>query len=103
MIPPNISGSSDDDIRVENGYDAETPPSIAIVKAIAAIEDVDPVDSRTDLGIRLYDQIDPEALNRLVTDNGDVATVTVDLTIHDEQQYAVRIRDDGRLVVQKTH
>lgn len=98
---PNFSGDSSDSIRIEHHYDAETPPSIAIVQAIAALENVDPTAFSTDLGLRLYDHLDPEALNRLVTNDGGIAAVTVDLTLHDDQHYSVRIRDDGRLVVQK--
>lgn len=103
MAPPSISSSADDQLRIEHQYDADVPPSIAIVQAIAAIEDVDPTDFQTDPGIRLYDQIDPEALNRLVTNNSDVATVTVDLTLHNDHQYAVQIHDDGQLVVRKNN
>lgn len=98
----NADSNPDDQIRVEHQHDADTPPSIAIVEAIAAIENIDPTDFQANLGIRLYDQIDPEALNRLITGTSDGATVTVDLTLHDDQQYDVRIHDDGQLIVQKT-
>ncbi|MFC4437890.1 MULTISPECIES: HalOD1 output domain-containing protein [Natrialbaceae] len=101
MTSPNIFSDSNDQRRIEHQYDTDTPPSTAIVQAIAAIEDVDPTDFQTDLGIRLYDHIDPEALNRLITNNGDIATVTVDLTLHNDHRYAVQIHDDWQLVVQK--
>lgn len=98
---PNFSDDSNDQPRVEHRYDAETPPSIAIVQAIAVLENIDPMASSTHIGIRLYDHVDPEALNRLVTTNGGVAAITVDLTLQEDHQYSVRIQDDGQLIVQK--
>lgn len=90
-----------DPLRVESDYDEETPPSIAIVRAIAVIEDVDPVDSPTELGITLYDHIDPTALDQFLTDRSDGTTVTIDLTIHNHHRYTVRVQNTGHLVVEK--
>ncbi|USZ73565.1 HalOD1 output domain-containing protein [Natronosalvus halobius] len=59
-------------MRVEHQYDGDTPASIAILEAIATIEDVDPTDSPTDLGTTLYDQIDPQHL----TNSSPGTTVT---------------------------
>lgn len=98
---PNASDSPTEPIQVEHRYDATIPPSIAIVRSIAAIEDVDPVDSPRDLGITLFEQIDPEALDRLLTDDGGGGAVTVDLTLQNGHRYTVHVEDTGRLVVRK--
>lgn len=90
-----------DPVRVERVYDNETPPSIAIVRAIAVIEDTDPIDSQTDLGITLFDHFDPTALDQLVTRNDGTDTVSVDLTLHSDHRYAVHVRDTGRLTVER--
>ncbi|ELY66999.1 HalOD1 output domain-containing protein [Natrinema versiforme] len=46
---------------------SNTTPTVAIVNAIAGIEGVDPTDLSTVLGTTLYEQIDPEALDSLVS------------------------------------
>lgn len=97
----NVAGDSADPIHVECRYDDDTPPSLAIVRAIAVIEDVDPLDSPRALGITLFDHVDPEALDRLVAANGDAGGVTVELTVHNGHRYAVEVRHTGRLVVEK--
>ena len=98
---PNFSGDADDPVRVEHRYDSDTPASIAIVRAIAVLENVDPMDSPTDLGITLYDHVDPTALDRLVSEGDRTGAVTVDLTIHNDHRYAVRVRET-RLTVERT-
>lgn len=99
---PHAPDDPSDSIRVEHEFDAETPPSIAIVQAIAALEDVDPLEFSSDLGIRLYDHVDPGALDDIVAETRDGASVTVELTLHDGDRYAVRIRDTGHLVVRRS-
>ena len=74
---------------------------MALVRAISVIENVDPMDSPTALGLILYDHVDPEALDRLVSADGDSSGVTVDLTLENGHHYAVQARDDGHLVVEK--
>ena len=98
---PNFSDDSDAPLRVEHRFDGETPPSIAIVRAIAAIENVDPIASPSDLEITLYDHVDPTALDQIVTGRNGTTSVTIDLTIHNDHEYAVRVRDSGRLVVER--
>lgn len=64
-----------------------TAPSTAIVEAIATAEGVDPVALATDEDTPLYDHVDPDALDTLVTDkraNGVTLTVAID-------GYSVRI------------
>lgn len=60
-----------DPLRVRHDW-STTPPSVAVVTAIAAREDVDPLEVRTELGT-LYDHVDPEALDVLVTGGGPVS------------------------------
>ena len=103
-MPPGKSNSADDStnpVRVECRYDEDTPPSIGIVRVIAVIEDIDPMDSPTALGMTLYDHVDPVALDQLLSATSDVTGVIVNLTFHNGHQYAVQIRDDGHLVVEK--
>lgn len=96
----HFSGDSNSAVRVEHAFDGEMPPSIAIVQAIAAIENVDPMESPAALGVRLHDHVDPDALDRLVTADG-VAAVTVDLHLQNGHEYAVQVRETGQIVVQR--
>lgn len=95
----DCSSGSNATVRIEHRYDGETPPSIAIVRAIAVIENVDPTNAPTDLGLTLYDHVDPTALDRLVAEAPESSAVTVDLTIHADHYYCVRIRGT-RLIVE---
>lgn len=97
---PNFSGDSNTPRRVEQQYGENTPPSIAIVQAVAIIEDIDPMDFSPKLGLRLYDFIDPNALDELV-DTSEEETVTIMLTLRNNPQYDVTVRDTGKLVVTK--
>lgn len=98
---PNFSDDSNDAACVECQYDADTPPSIAIVRSIAVLEDADPMESGPALGIRLHDHVDSEALDRLVTRNRDDVTLTIDLLLRDDHRYEVEICDTGQLTVEK--
>lgn len=102
MTPPDpyFSDDSNSSRRVEHSYDAATPPSLAIVQAVAVMEDVDPMNSR-DIGLRLYDHVDPEALDRLLGDPTGSASVSIDLDVENSPRYAVHLHENGRLVVQK--
>ncbi|WP_254522539.1 HalOD1 output domain-containing protein [Natrinema caseinilyticum] len=98
---PDFAGGSEPPERAEYRYDCDTPPSIAIVRAIAVLENIDPIESASDLGITLCEHVDPSALDRLVTDADGASRVTVRLTIQNDRQYAVQIRDSGLVVVEK--
>lgn len=43
------------------------PPSTAVVEAIASVEDTDPAALSDEYGVTLYDHVDPDALDRLVS------------------------------------
>ncbi|OAQ52145.1 hypothetical protein HTG_14280 [Natrinema mahii] len=76
-----------DDVIVRREVDwSETPPSIAIVTAIADIENVDPIDLPTTAGTTLYSYVDPGALDALV--GGNQVCVSFSMT-------GYRVRIDG--------
>ncbi|WP_290810339.1 HalOD1 output domain-containing protein [Halovivax sp.] len=97
-----VSSGPNDESFGECRYDNDTPPSVAIVRAIAAIEDVDPRESPDTLGIALHDHLDSAALDRLVAGTDGDDAVDVDLTLNNGHRYDVQIRDAGRVVVEKT-
>lgn len=91
----DADGPSKDPIVVRTDYDwSATAPSTAIVEAIAAAEDVDPVALATDEGTPLYEHVDPDALDALVTDQR-ANRVAMSLTI---DGYTVRIADTELIV-----
>jgi hypothetical protein len=51
---------------LELEIDSETPPSTAVIEAIAEYQDVDP----TDLDHPLFEVIDPDGLDSLIGHNG---------------------------------
>lgn len=73
---------------------ATTPPSIAIVETIAAIEDTDPVAISTDGGLTLADHVDPDSLDALVTEE----RTTVDSVTVPIGDYSIRITDRELIV-----
>lgn len=64
---------------------SSTTPTVAVANAIAGIENVDATELSGALDTKLYDHVNPEALDTLVTDsNHPVVSFTVD-------DYRVRI------------
>ena len=97
-MPPQIGESGEDPPHTfDQLYDETTPASIAIIRAICAIENVDPVDAPADLGFTLHDHIDPEALDTIVADGTADGDVTVELLLED---HCVQISNSGRIRVQ---
>lgn len=67
QVPSTAEGS------VQEHHDwSETSPSTAVMEAIAALEHVHSTDLHMDPGITLYDYVDSEALDALVTNDNDV-------------------------------
>ncbi|PSP75107.1 hypothetical protein BRC81_16635 [Halobacteriales archaeon QS_1_68_20] len=62
--------------------------SDAVVRAVASVEDVDPLD----LDVRLFDVLDPDALDRLFRNDSAVGQAA--FTYHG---YEVTVHADGRL------
>ncbi|WP_247730257.1 HalOD1 output domain-containing protein [Halovivax limisalsi] len=57
-----------------NRYDwSVTPPSFAIIEAISAVENTEPVRLARALDTTLFDHVDPEALDTLVSGTERVA------------------------------
>jgi len=78
---------------IEAQYDwSETTPSFAVINAVAVLENVEPVALSTTLEATLFESVDPEALDALVTDGGPLA---VSFSFED---YHVRI-DGNTLIV----
>lgn len=98
---PGFHDDSVGPIRVQWRFDSDTPPSLAIIRTIAAIENVDPVTSLTALGIRLHKHLNPEALDHLLSDRNGNTTVTIEFTLHNDQRYTIHLDDTGQLVVVK--
>lgn len=72
------------------------PPSIAIVEAIAAIEEVSP----NDVGFTLYDSVDPEALDTLFDERADTTRRETDVIAEFHvSDYTVKVASDGALTV----
>lgn len=70
---------------IEREWDASTPPSTALVRAVADARDVGATELRP-----LYDVVDAEALDSLIRDGG--ATMTVEY-----EGFRATIHGDGRL------
>ncbi|WP_440765709.1 HalOD1 output domain-containing protein [Natronorubrum sp. DTA7] len=95
-------GSAESPGPIVREYDAETPVSMAVVHAICAVTNVDPLEAPTELGFVLYDHVDPEAHDTLLGDGtGDGETV-VSFDVAGEQTYTVDISDDGRIEVRRS-
>lgn len=94
-------GSSDAPDSVEYEYDAETPASIAVIHAICALTDVDPLEAPTELGFVLHEHVDPGALDKLIGGGtGDGETV-VSFEISNGKTYAVDVSDDGCIEIRR--
>ena len=79
---------------IEYAPDDGTPISIAIVRTIAAIENVDP----TALEFTLYDYVNPEALDLLIEHEG-VGGAEIRFTVDD---YDIYVLETGEIVVRES-
>lgn len=97
-MPGSNRDSSDEGrpVLAERRHDEATPASIAVVYAIAAALDTDPIECSTEHGFTLYDHVDPEALDTLLTDDRSDGTVTVELSL---DEHLLRVTDTGRVRV----
>lgn len=94
-------GSDSKPTSIAYEYDAETPASIAVIHAICALTDVDPIDAPTELGFVLHDHVDPNALDTLLADGTGDGDVVLSFEVSNGHTYAVEIVDDGRILVQR--
>ncbi|MHC3438309.1 HalOD1 output domain-containing protein [Natrialbaceae archaeon A-gly3] len=61
-----------DPLRIRYDW-SDTVPSAAVVRTVAAREGIGVLEVRTELETTLYDHVDPEALDALVTGDGHVS------------------------------
>jgi hypothetical protein len=87
----NVSdgGSLSESVRVAHGRD-DRPPSLAVADAVADLAGVDPDALDEEAGIVLYDHVDPDALDALVTHHPD-GDVDLSFTVG---EYEVRVDCD---------
>ena len=86
-----MSISDGESVRGQYNW-SNASPSMAVIDALAAIEDVKPINLQRTLDTTLYEEVNPDALDSLVTNDGHV---TISFTI---DQYRVLI-DGNKLVV----
>lgn len=84
---------------VQHEYDAETPPSIAVVQAVCALEDIDPMEMDSKTGFVLREHIDPTALDTLLADSTGEGTTVITFEIVADNTHLVDICDDGQIIV----
>lgn len=84
---------------IDHEYDAGTPASVAVIRAICAIEDVDPVEAPSELGFVLHDHVDPNALDTLLAPGAGTGRTVVSFALATDVTYHVDISDDGRIRV----
>lgn len=90
-----MNGNHTYETETQDRYNwAQTPPSVAIVEAIARIENCPPTELPTTHGIQLYNSINPEALDTLVT-SSDPVSLSFTLDEYDVQltEETLTIRD----------
>ncbi|OYR56502.1 HalOD1 output domain-containing protein [Halorubrum halodurans] len=90
-VTTNVSdaGSPSESVRIAHGHD-ERLPSLAVVEALADLAGVNPNGLGDEAGIVLYDHVDPDALDRLVTHRSD-GDVDLSFTVG---AYEVRVDSD---------
>lgn len=95
------SGGRDGPVVIEHEYDDETPASIAVMQAICALENVDPVAASTDLGITLYDHVDPESLDTVLATGTTDGEIVISFELTDHRTYRVEVVDTGRITIHR--
>ncbi|PCR90232.1 HalOD1 output domain-containing protein [Natrinema ejinorense] len=81
-----MGDSCSDSESIDARYDwSQTAASMAVINAIAAIENTDPENRREELAITLHDHVNPEALDTVVTND---TSVSISFPIRD---YEIRI------------
>lgn len=94
----NDAGHGRSGTLVTDEYDRRiTPPSIAVIEAIASVEDVDPIDVSSANGMTLHDHVDTDALDRLLAaGSGTAVSITFPVT-----EYRVWIESDEITIVDR--
>lgn len=84
---------------VEYEYDAETPPSIAVVEGVCTLENIDPMEMPADGGFVLHDSIDPTALDSALGDGTGDGDTVISFEVDAGNTYLVAVSDDGLIVI----
>lgn len=88
--------ASDDTGVVETAtYDRDEPLSAAVIEAVADAADADPAE----LGTRLYDRIDPDALDNLFDDRHNGMPRGSGHVVFSLLDYEITAYSDGHVVV----
>ncbi|MXV64143.1 hypothetical protein GS429_19145 [Natronorubrum sp. JWXQ-INN-674] len=98
-LPRDLESDGEPD-TLEYEYDGETPASIAVIHAICALTDVDPIDAPTELGFVLHEHVDPDAIDALLADGTGNGETVVSFAVDADNTYTVEIDDDGCIEVQ---
>ena len=76
-------------------YDRDEPLSTAVIDTVADAADLEPAE----LGARLYDQIDPDALDNLFGDRHDGTPRGSGHVVFSLLDYEITVYSDGHVVV----
>lgn len=91
------SDSDPDDVfPFEREFDEESNIALAIIEAVASIENTTPAKLREELGVALYDTIDPTALAAIVGDGSGAGERHVEFPF---ATYRIRITDGGKILI----
>ena len=71
---PDTAGAT----SIEREYAPDTAPTVAVLEAIAALEDTDATALGDEFGLVLYDHLDPQALDALFASDSAAASVAVE-------------------------
>lgn len=77
--------------------DSEQRPSERVVEAVAANQDVDPIELKP-----LYEVVDPDALDAIVGPSGDVGPAAACTVEFDYAGVSVVVRTDGSVHVEES-
>ncbi|WP_440765607.1 HalOD1 output domain-containing protein [Natronorubrum sp. DTA7] len=79
---------------IEREYDPGTPASVAIVDELSALEGADVTPD--EVWFVLYEHVDPEALDRIMSDGAGAGDVVVSISI---EEYRVTVSNAGRIQI----
>ena len=88
---------------VNHTFDAETPPSIAIIQAISVLQNTDPIEMARENGMVMHDHISPSALDEMMGDGTGSGDITINIKISVDNTYLVSIRNDGHIRIYHDH
>ena len=95
----NVTENVDDThgITESSTYDRDEPLSTAVIDAVADAAELEPAE----LGTRLYDRIDPDALDNLFGDRHDGTPRGCGHVVFSLLDYEVTVYSDGHVVVRE--